>query len=163
MLTVAELKQELDYDQFTGVFRWRISRYRGIKARQIKGEVAGHLQSKGYLALRISGVKHLVHRLAFLYMTGEWPVGQVDHVDRDKINNAWINLRDVDGTTNLGNSRPLWAHNTSGIKGVCFYKRDKTWQAFIRYKGKMIYLGRYHDIVEAAAARQMAEEKYFGN
>ena len=91
-LTQAYLKERLHYDPDTGVW----TRLTGPK----KGCAAGHVLSDGYVVVRLllpGGAPRnvLSHRLAFLYMMGKWPSHVVDHVDRDKSNCAWINLRDV--------------------------------------------------------------------
>lgn len=97
-LTHARLLEVLDYDPVSGLFRWRISN----SNRAPVGAIAGS-RRKGHLAIRIDGVRHYAHRLAWLYMTGEWPKGQIDHKSRDGADNRWVNGRDI----NLGEYRHI--------------------------------------------------------
>lgn len=158
MLTQDDVKTVLSYDSETGIFRWLIPN------RKIKvGDVAGHKQSKGYLAIWLHGQKYLLHRIAFIYMTGGFPKNQVDHINRNKLDNSWANLRDVSGSANLMNTPETWAHSSSGQKGVTWYPRYQAWQAQIKVKGIMKYIGRFTSYPEAVAARKRAEIRYHGN
>jgi hypothetical protein len=69
-----------------------------------KGSVVGGTSSNGYVNIKTRRGNWLAHRMAFVFMTGDWPKGQVDHIDRNKHNNRWDNLRDVDAKTNRSNS-----------------------------------------------------------
>ena len=66
-------------------------------------------------------------------------------------------------STSNSNGAVTITHNTSGVTGVNWHKRDSIWESHIRYKDKMIYLGRFNDFNEAVKARKEAEEKYFGD
>lgn len=155
-LTQARLKELLHYDPGTGVFTWRFSRRR-VKRR----DVAGSDNGSGYISIAIDGGRYRAHRLAWLYMTGKWPNGDVDHVNRCRSDNRWENLREATRSQNCAN-RPLAAENTSGARGVSWSKRDEKWRAEIRVNGKIRYLGVYSDIGDAAAAYSSAAEKAFG-
>jgi hypothetical protein len=94
-------------------------------------------------------------------MTGDWPADLVDHRDRNKANNAWLNLREATNAENCRNiGKPK--RNTSGVLGVGWHKRIGKWQAAIRVDRKLLSLGYYTDLDEAAAVRRAAELKYFG-
>ena len=102
------------------------------------------------------GKSYRAHRLAFLYMLGRLPDGEVDHINHIKDDNRWENLRDVtkqDNCKNLGLSKA----NTSGVTGVHFFKRDKKWRASITVDGKIINLGHYDGFDEACKVRKRAE------
>lgn len=150
------LRQWVSYNPESGIFRWLIDGPRSVGRI---GTIATHDHPKGYLCIRLPDDKYLAHRLAFLYMTGEWPKEQVDHIDRNKKNNAWGNLRDISGTQNLYNSRLLWGHNRSGVKGVMFY--DDEWWAYIKNHGTQHILGKFATKAEAIRARRSAEVRYY--
>lgn len=129
-LTFERLNELLEYNPDTGVFSRLISNRRW-KAGEPVGSVAGG----GYVILKLDGVKYYAHRLAWLYMTGEWPKQNIDHRDGDKANNRFTNLRDVGQSENLLNLHRPNAGNTSGFLGVS--PCGKRWAAFLSGK----YLG----------------------
>lgn len=151
-LAVNQVRSLLHYRPDTGQFVRRIGR-RGHAA----GELAGSVNSKGYVVIGIDGRPRLAHRVAWLYVTGEWPDGQIDHIDGDKENNSWANLRLVDAFTNHKNKK-LLKTNTSGVPGVRL-KREK-WEASIRPDNTYIYLGTFGDWFDAVCARKSAENRY---
>lgn len=110
MLNAERLRQLLDYDPETGHLTWRETR--GPKA---KGSRAGSHCNKGYLVAGIEGRVYKAHRLAWLWMTGEWPKAQVDHRNTVKDDNRWDNLREA---TNLQNCNNRIHPNRTGFKGV---------------------------------------------
>lgn len=85
---------------------------------------------------------------------------QVDHINRDGLDNRRSNLRDTTQKQNLENTR-VWGHNTSGYKGVCWYKPYSKWRARITHYGRTIHLGYFDNIEDAVKARKAAEKKYF--
>jgi hypothetical protein len=88
MLTQSRLKEILDYDPDTGVFKWRRSNLPKIRS----GDTAGVIRGDGQVAIKLYKRWRQAHRLAYLYMTGEIP-GNIYHIDKDKSNNRWSNLR----------------------------------------------------------------------
>ena len=105
----------------------------------------------------IDGRPHKAHRLAWLYVYGYLPEGRLDHIDRIKDNNRIANLREAGQQCNRRNTgNPN--NNTSGVKGVYWFNRDKVWRASIRINGKYIYLGRHNDFEEAVCHRFAAEQ-----
>lgn len=156
MLTVDVLREILDYDPMTGVFRWRQGR-KGIRA----GGVAGSKKAYGYVEIGLLNGQYLAHRLAWLFVHGVWPADQIDHIDGDRSNNCIANLREATRSENLRN-RGLQRNNTSGFKGVIFDKRTGMWQARIKIHGRRILLG-LHETPEAAhAAYCEAAAKHHG-
>lgn len=156
-LTQQRLKELLDYDPETGVFTWRISAGRRVKA----GQRAGAVKASGYRVIGVCGDLHYEHRLAFLYMTGAFPKNDADHVNRDKADNRWSNLRDATVLQNSGNAG-IRRDNTSGVKGVGWNKKAQKWMVRIRINGRSKYMGLFDDIGEAAAAYAEAAKKHFG-
>lgn len=158
MITQDDLFKVLRYEPETGLFFWKLSRRRNVRKA---GDVAGLPRKKGYSQIWIDNKPHACHRLAFLYMKGRWPL-VVDHIDGDKTNNRWENLRECSGSTlnNANMRRP--SRNTSGIKGVSWSSANGKWYASIMRNGRSYNLG-YHDRIEdAAAAYQEAAGRLFG-
>ena len=147
----------LSYNPEDGIFNWICDRPNGIKA----GSLAGY-RSSNYLAVSIDSEDIYLHRLAFVFMTGDWPKGYVDHINRDSKDNRWSNLRDTDMTQNMYNAKRR-SDNTSGRKGVARSTYTKNWMAYIIYKGRQKHLGFFDTFEEAVAAREKAEEVYYGS
>lgn len=97
------------------------------------------------------------HRLAFLSMTGEWPTGEVDHMDGDRLNNRFGNLRDVSHAVNLQNRRNATSRSESGILGV--QKNWNKWYAVITTNGQSKNLGGYATPEEASAVYLQAKRR----
>ena len=154
----ATLKSWLIYHPETGVFTWAQSRVHGkVKV----GRQAGCRRPDGYIVIRVLKKLYAASRLAFLYMTGEMPEF-VDHIDRDRSNDRWSNLRVATGSQNQWNrSRPR--HNTSGFKGVSWDAQRQKWFVSIHQFGKQRNLGRFVTLEEAAAAYALAAKEMHGS
>ena len=144
-LTRKRLKLLLSYSEQVGVFEWRPGR------RKVNGgDMAGFVTEGGYLHLCVDGERYQAHRLVWLYMTGEWPEQEIDHIDGDKLNNVFSNLRLCTRAQNSWNSkRPI--SNRSGVKGVSWDKRSGRWVAHVKCNGKQHFLGGFSSIEQAAA------------
>ena len=142
ILTQDRLKELLNYDPETGVFTRKC------------GKVAGTQRPDGYRKITIDRVQHYSHRLAWLYMTGEL-TNDVDHKDRDPSNNQFSNLRVVTKSQNQHN-RVKQCNNTSGYKGVIYFKRTGRWRANIWVNDENHYLGYFDTAEEASIAYQNA-------
>jgi len=149
-LTAARLRELLHYDPETGVFR-HIAPRQGI----IAGSVAGSLGTNGYRKHRMDGETHSGHRLAWLYMTGEWPKFEIDHINGDRADNRFANLRDVPGRVNRQNMRR--ALGKVGLLGVCRH-RD-VFRAEIGIDNKAIRLGTFKTPEEAHEAYLKAKRQ----
>jgi len=148
------LKEYLEYDPETGVFTW----LKDSGARKVKGTLAGVVHN-GYLDIQIKCKKYKAHRLAFLFMEGEFPQDQVDHINHVKNDNRWSNLRHSNYSENAKN-HPMQKNNTTGIVGVKWDKRKSLWRADIVVNGINIYLGRRKDKFLTICLRKSAELKY---
>ncbi|WP_038953007.1 HNH endonuclease, partial [Bradyrhizobium japonicum] len=112
------------------------------------GEKGAGFLSGDYLRVSINHKIYLVHRLVWKMVTGEEPVGYIDHIDGNRFNNAWANLRDVTHDQNMWNAK-LFHNNTSGYRGVSFIQSHGMWRAAISVNGKKKHIG-YFDTAEAA-------------
>lgn len=144
-ITAERLREILEYNPKTGIFTWLTS-----TRRRSLGKVAGCQDSYGYVVIRINRSNHKAHRLAWLYLHGEWPEGQIDHINGVKSDNRIANLRCV---TPLENSHNLFSaprHSKTGLLGVSS-KRGK-WRAQIRVDGGKVHIGTFETPEEAHAA-----------
>lgn len=157
MITAERLHEVAIYDPVTGIFRWKIRLTNRVKI----GDIAGSVTSKGYFRIRVDGHLYLAHRLAWLYMTGEWPEHEVDHDNLTKADNRWENLRAATRPQNMANTT-LRTDNTSGFKGVWWHKQNKRWIAEIRTKGGRYHLGCFDNAEAAHAAYAAAAQEHFG-
>ena len=157
MITVERARELLEYDPVTGIMRRRIT----CGSRGKAGTVVGSPGTKGYLTVRLDGQLYLVHRLAWLIVKGEWPPAQIDHENTIKSDNRFTNLRPATNQQNHGNV-PLYANNTSGIKGVGWDKKRKAWAAYITIDCKKKNLGRFKEKTAAADAYRTASIAHFG-
>lgn len=156
-ITQDRVRELLSYDPLTGIFRWRFNRGK-MKA----GDMAGGSQRKNkklYVQIVVDGQHISGHRLAFVYMTGSLPCGEVDHIDGNGMNNAWSNLRDVDHGANLKNMCRR-SDNTSGHTGVSWRKGRNVWRAYIKTPDGIHNLGSFRHLSDAVSARKAAERMY---
>lgn len=145
----------LHYDPETGFFTRIIDCH-----AEKKGDKAGYKKKNNYVYIRVCGFRYCAHRLAYFYMNGKWPQNFIDHIDRDKHNNKWSNLRDATRSQNSFN-RDISSKSSSGIAGVCWDGRKNRWRAYIKHDRKYINLGFYQDINDAALARRGAESRFY--
>lgn len=163
MVTQERLKQLFSYDAETGTFvflargaeEFATVRAASIFRTKCQGKVAGWKHVAGYTSIRIDGSDYLAHRLAWLYVTGEHAANEIDHVNGDRSDNRFKNLRAVTKLENAHN-QSLRVTNKSGINGV-FPSRGR-WRAEIVSEGRSIYLGEYKTREEGIAARRGAEK-----
>lgn len=152
-LTAERLRQLVEYDAETGVFTRR------GRPRVKAGKVCGHTKPDGRVLICVDGADYRAHRLAWLYMTGEWPIGEIDHRDGNPSNNAFANLRQVDSSTNKENARRPRSDNKTGLLGVFKHTQYDKFCAQIRVKGKRMHLGVFDDPQTAHAAYIAAKRR----
>ncbi|AZV02301.1 putative homing endonuclease [Pectobacterium phage Arno18] len=161
MLTQEVLKTLLSYDPETGSFKW-LSGGR----RRVLGAEAGYLRKDGYVHIGVAGSLYLAHRLAWLYMTGSFPILKIDHKNGICSDTRWSNLRLATSSQNSCNSR-LAASNTSGVKGICWHNKSHRWIARVGYRGKRYLVGYFDSLPEAQAAtiyfREVMHGKFANN
>ena len=158
MLTQQELKNYLSYDPASGIFT-RLK----ITSKFKSGKILGTRHSTGYFVIRINDKLYKAHRLAWLYMKGEFPTLKIDHINRDGFDNRWENLREITQRQNSEN-RSLAKNNTSGHPGVDWAKKLCKWRARITVNYKGFHIG-YFDTKEEAieAYKNKAAEMHTHN
>lgn len=147
------IKELCDYDPLTGSFTWKKHRMRNMI-----GNTVGHISDTGYYRVCIKGTQYAVHRLIWLWMTGNLPV-QIDHIDHVRSNNVWTNLREATQTENMHN-KGKHSNNKTGVTGVCYEANRKKYKAFIKTPKGNKHLGYYDNLPAAAQARKEAEILY---
>ncbi len=153
-LTQERLKELLSYDPLTGVFLWKVNRYR-VKAGDRAGCVSS---SNGYRIIRIDQKNYSEHCLAWFFMTGAWPKDEIDHRDLDKARNVWDNLREATGSQNKANRRAKGKYP----KGVSFHRASGLFSSRAQKDGKQISLGYFKTPELAHAAYCTAAPKIHG-
>ena len=155
LLSLDELKSLLHYNVEDGVFTNLTSR----KMSRI-GQQPGYVDiTTGYIQISLKGKTYRAHRLAWFYVHGEWPVDQIDHIDKNRTNNRIDNLRDVSNQINSTNQNKSKV-NTSGVTGVYWSNYDKKWMARIQYNRKKLHLGYFDNKQDAINARKDAEVRF---
>ncbi len=147
----------LDYDRETGEFTWKKPPAKGVKA----GETAGWCNKQGYRVLGLKNKDFRLHRIAWLLEHGEWPNGELDHINRIKGDNRIENLRLATGSQNSMN-RSKRNDNTSGYKGVSWHRNRNKWQALIGKNNKLKHLGYFETMEDAVNAYTRASAAMFG-
>jgi hypothetical protein len=157
-LTHNRLKELLSYDCDTGVFRWRCNR--GGTARA--GSVAGNLRDfDGYIQIKIDRRLYLAHVLAMLWINGTWPSEDVDHINGIRSDNRLTNLRTATTAQNVFN-QGMRSDNKSGMKGVCWLKKNRKWRAQIQANGRKYHVGLFDSVQDAARAYDAKAVEIFG-
>lgn len=156
-ITQERLKELLSYDPETGVLKWLT---RPKSSRRACG-TAGSVRPDGYIHVMLDKKLYLAHRLAFLYMDGEFPAVVADHVNGVKSDNRWSNLRSVTVRQNRMNAT-VNKSSKSGVKGVYWDKGDKKWIARLYVNGKKIVVGYFPDLIGAELAVRKARIELHG-
>lgn len=141
-------KHGIEYNPETGVLTRR-----GKPVRSIRG--------LGYLGLKIERKHYYAHRIAWLFVHGEWPENDIDHINGIKTDNRIANLRHCTRSENQRN-HGLTAANKSGRKGASYSSRCRAWVATIRVNGKQVYLGTFPDRDAAGRAYDEASKRLHG-
>lgn len=155
-ITQKYLKEIMIYEPTTGDF-YKVKCRRGDWI----GKKAGTLNKKGYISISVHNKRYLAHRLAWLYMTGEWPKINIDHINGNKADNRFNNLRESNYSQDMHNQGKR-KHNSSGYKGVSPHRASGKWTAQIKVNWKTIYLGCYNTPQEAYRAYCQAAKKHHG-
>lgn len=141
-----------------GILRRRFA-MKAMKEGSEAGCVFRGQNNKPYKKLLVNMVPLLAHRVCWAVHYGEWPSDQIDHIDGNGLNNRISNLRVVDNTGNMRNTK-MKRNNTSGVMGVSYHQETNKWRAYIGAGSKQIYLGLFDDFDQAVSARRLAEVHY---
>ena len=162
--TAEEVRKALHYDPDAGVFTWK-KRPVWKWNKRLGGKRAGYANVKGqsqrsvYRMIWINGTNRKEHRLAWIYMTGEWPELDIDHKNGDGLDNRWENLRLATSSQNNMNTG-MYSTNTVGVKGVSRHKCG--FQARIGIGGRVQALGVYKTPEEAHAVYMKEARRLHG-
>ena len=158
MITQQRLHELFEYRD--GALIWKAKS--GKTAGRIKiGEIAGTIEKNGYIRITIEQKRYRMHQLVFLYHNGYLTKGkEIDHIDGNRTNNRFDNLREVTRQQNSFNRK--YINNTSGIKGISWCNQRKKWVVQIMVDGRNKNLGRYDTLEEAVAVAIAGREKYHG-
>ncbi len=153
-----KMKAALRYDPESGLFHWLVD-----NGPVSAGDQAGCVAPSGYVMIGWDYRNYRAHRLAWLFMTGDWPPKgkEIDHRNRQKSDNRWSNLRLADRVQN-GANITVKSDNKSGVRGVYRNQKRGIWEASIRVNYKRIWLGEHATIEAAAEARAKAEKIHYG-
>lgn len=150
---VLEIKSRLRYEPDTGRIFW-------IKGNRAGKQAFTYVSKRGY---HVSTFRHeggcttlAAHRVAWSLSHGEWPSGQIDHINGNRLDNRLVNLRDVVNAENARNSA-MTSRNTSGVNGVYLHNQTGKWCAQIDAFGKTVGLGLFTEKRDAVIARKAAE------
>lgn len=149
------LMDALSYKPETGEFHWKISRP-GLYA----GDLAGGISPQGYIRICVNQKSYKAHRLAWLFVHGEWPEFDVDHINQVKRDNRIANLRPATRSENMQNTTKARASNKScGLLGVTWSKQKSRWVASIWLNKKRKHIGLFDDPEKAHAAYVSAKRE----
>jgi hypothetical protein len=152
-ITQEKLNKVFNYAPDTGILTYK-TRTKNFNP----GDIASHIVDSGYHTTRINGIDYFTHRIIYLYMTGKWP-HITDHINHDRADNRWKNLREVSDRENTLNTS-LSKNSSTGINGVALHKPTGKYRAYINIQRKQIHLGLFNTIEEAQAARKLADTQH---
>lgn len=155
-LTLERLREVLRYEPENGAFFW----LKDCNQKRRAGDKAGNADNKGYWCIMIDGKTYKGHRLAWLWMTESWPEREVDHINLDKSDNRWENLRAASHARNCANT-PRKVTNRVGAKGIRLTTSGK-YVARIMKDQKPYHLGAFVTLKEAKEAYAAAAIIHFG-
>ncbi|MEO8640931.1 HNH endonuclease [Pseudomonas sp.] len=148
-ITHAKLLSLAHYDPETGVF-----------TRLADGYVMGKPDRKGYLLTWLKSWRFRSHRLAWFYMTGNWPAQEIDHINGDTSDNRWANLRECTHQQNNHN-QPKRRNNKSGVKGVSLDRSGK-WHVQVCLNCQVHHGGSFECLKDAEVAVQRLRARLHG-
>lgn len=159
-LSQAEVKARIRYNSKTGEVWWRRKKEDSHYARgwnkKFAGKKAGRVSFMGYWDVSIDNVRYRHHQLAWVYVTGKWPKDQIDHINGNKLDNRFCNLREASAAQNGWNVRTNW--NSSGLKGAHWNRNTGKYLAQIKVNGVRYSMG-YHDTAKQAHQAYVAKAK----
>ena len=156
MITVDRLKELFNYCPESGLF----TRIKRTGTAFSAGQIAGSVNDKGYLCIKIDGKSYKAHKLAIMYVTGEYPK-EVDHRNGVRSDNSYKNLRTATSEQNSYN-RKIRSDSVTGCRNV-IKQTNGRYNVKVQVKGVRISFGSYEDIELADLVARSAREKYHGD
>lgn len=166
MISQQELQELLDYDPKSGLLTWKVRPENMFACKRDWAAWNARFSNKpaftaingGYRIGTINKIVMSAARVIYKLMTDIEPE-MIDHIDGNRLNNSWVNLRNVDASANQKNMKKFIT-NKSGVTGVCWDKTKNKWKASIGHNRKSIKLGYFECINDAITARKLAEIEY---
>lgn len=158
---VEYVRERLLYDAETGKLFWL---HHPRMSKQFNTTFAGKeaftaIRNTGYRHGRINNRAYQAHRVAWALYHGEWPDGEIDHINHDRTDNRITNLRAVSHQENHRNTS-LRRNNSSGSSGVSWFNAGSKWSAYIVVDGRKLHLGYFNGLDDAVSTRKAAERQY---
>lgn len=148
-------RARLSYDAVAGQFTWLVT----ASSAAVAGNRAGSKSRNGYIRIAIDGRRYLAHRLAWLMTHGEWPRGQIDHINGVRDDNRIANLRDVSAFVNQQNRHR--AQGSNRFPWVHWKRSENRWRGCFRVNGRDVTVGHFRD-PEAAYAAVLMKRRQMG-
>ena len=167
MISQQELQELLDYDPKSGSLTWKArpesmfatkNAWASWNTKYSNKPAFTAISTHGYRVGKINCVRLRAVRVIYKWMTDIEPE-MVDHIDGNRLNDSWVNLRNVSVAENAKNAKKSLA-NKSGVTGVSWDSARNKWRAVIGHKGKSVKLGSFDCINDAISARKLAEVEY---
>lgn len=166
-LPISYLHECFECDGASGILTWKIRplahfshlRQCNLFSTRYAGKIAGGRSPSGYLDVFVAGRKIRIHRVIWAMETGAWPVGDIDHRNRDKADNRFLNLREADHSQN-GANKAVSPRNKVGLKGVC--PHGKRFRAQIKTRDRVVLLGIFDTAELAHQAYAKAAREHHG-
>lgn len=155
LLSAEQVRSILAYDPDTGLFVWKRTENRALNV----GDRAGCLHPRGYVHIKIGKYSYAAHRLAWLFVHGQWPKEQLDHRNGIRSDNRIANLRPCSGPAENNQNTRIYGSNRSGFPGVGWRKASGRWRARINVCGKQYHLGAFDTPEEAECAYLSAKAR----
>lgn len=153
-LTQIEVRRLFDYNPETGMLSWKVRPGNRVRI----GDVVDSVHSEGYVQVGVNGERRLAHHVIWLWLYGEMPEGDVDHINRVRNDNRQCNLREVDRTENLLNGE---YKNETGFQGVMKMPSGR-FRAAIHIKRRCTYIGSFDTAEQAHAAYANKHVELYG-
>jgi len=150
------IREVLSYNHLTGVFTW----VGPNKGRRVAGNEAGSVSKYGYRSIEYRGKSYRANILAYWFMTGSFPNKEIDHINQDKLDNSWNNLREVTPSINCHNRSQYSPETKQGKLPKGVYLRGGKYRSIIGINRKLIHLGTFDNSKDAESAYLVAKNNY---
>lgn len=154
-----KLSKFIKYNPNNGLAVWITSPGNQVKINTIAGKIN---KRTGYVQICFAGEVYAAHRLFWLLQTKNDPLPfQIDHIDKNRLNNKFCNLRLATFAENQRN-KSLHRNNTTGCRGVYWVEEQQKYRVKIHFNKACFNLGHYKTFEQAVAVRQAKELELHG-